>query len=92
MTAYRRNNAAHPIEQIGEKLRAMMPDRSQQDRRQEQELSGSGDRRRKRGPGRVFFRSCLAIWYKAWAGGVVFPSQKCCRHIRTPSVPKGNCP
>lgn len=25
MTAYRRNNAAHPIEQIGEKLRAMMP-------------------------------------------------------------------
>ena len=25
MTAYRRNNAAHPIEQVGEKLRAMMP-------------------------------------------------------------------
>ncbi len=25
MTAYRRNNAAHPIEQTGEKLRAMMP-------------------------------------------------------------------
>jgi len=25
MTAYRRNNAAHGIEQIGEKLRAMMP-------------------------------------------------------------------
>lgn len=25
MTAYRRNNAAHPIEQVGAKLRAMMP-------------------------------------------------------------------
>ena len=25
MTAYRRNNAAHPIEQVGEKLRGMMP-------------------------------------------------------------------
>lgn len=25
MTAYRRNNAAHPIEQVGEKLRSMMP-------------------------------------------------------------------
>ncbi|MFC6670478.1 ketol-acid reductoisomerase [Marinobacterium aestuariivivens] len=25
MTAYRRNNAAHPIEQVGERLRAMMP-------------------------------------------------------------------
>ncbi|RME36298.1 MAG: ketol-acid reductoisomerase [Deltaproteobacteria bacterium] len=25
MTAHRRNNAAHPIEQVGEKLRAMMP-------------------------------------------------------------------
>ena len=25
MTAWRRNNAAHPIEQVGEKLRAMMP-------------------------------------------------------------------
>ena len=25
MTAARRNNAAHPIEQVGEKLRAMMP-------------------------------------------------------------------
>jgi ketol-acid reductoisomerase len=25
MTAYRRNNAAHPIEQTGGKLRAMMP-------------------------------------------------------------------
>jgi ketol-acid reductoisomerase len=25
MTAYRRNNAAHPIEQVGNKLRAMMP-------------------------------------------------------------------
>lgn len=25
MTAYRRNNAAHPIEQVGTKLRAMMP-------------------------------------------------------------------
>jgi len=25
MTAYRRNNAAHPIESVGEKLRAMMP-------------------------------------------------------------------
>lgn len=25
MTAYRRNNAAHPIEKVGEKLRAMMP-------------------------------------------------------------------
>jgi ketol-acid reductoisomerase len=25
MTAYRRNNAAHPIEEVGEKLRAMMP-------------------------------------------------------------------
>ena len=25
MTAYRRNNAAHPIEQVGGKLRAMMP-------------------------------------------------------------------
>ncbi|MBV1874424.1 MAG: ketol-acid reductoisomerase [Gammaproteobacteria bacterium] len=25
MTAYRRNNAAHPIEAVGEKLRAMMP-------------------------------------------------------------------
>lgn len=25
MTAYRRNNAAHPIEQVGEKLRTMMP-------------------------------------------------------------------
>jgi ketol-acid reductoisomerase len=25
MTARRRNNAAHPIEQVGEKLRAMMP-------------------------------------------------------------------
>ena len=25
MTAYRRNNAAHPIEQVGEQLRAMMP-------------------------------------------------------------------
>jgi len=25
MTAWRRNNAAHPIEQVGEKLRGMMP-------------------------------------------------------------------
>jgi ketol-acid reductoisomerase len=25
MTAYRRNNAAHPIEQVGERLRSMMP-------------------------------------------------------------------
>jgi len=25
MTAWRRNNAAHPIEQTGAKLRAMMP-------------------------------------------------------------------
>jgi ketol-acid reductoisomerase len=25
MTAWRRNNAAHEIEQVGEKLRAMMP-------------------------------------------------------------------
>jgi len=25
MTAYRRNNAAHPIEQVGAKLRGMMP-------------------------------------------------------------------
>ena len=25
MTAYRRNNAAHPIEQVGAKLRSMMP-------------------------------------------------------------------
>ncbi len=25
MTAYRRNNAAHPIEQVGAKLREMMP-------------------------------------------------------------------
>jgi ketol-acid reductoisomerase len=25
MTAYRRNNAAHPIEQTGSKLRSMMP-------------------------------------------------------------------
>jgi len=25
MTAYRRNNAAHPIEKVGEELRAMMP-------------------------------------------------------------------
>jgi ketol-acid reductoisomerase len=25
MTANRRNNAAHPIEQVGERLRAMMP-------------------------------------------------------------------
>jgi len=25
MTAHRRNNAAHPIEKTGEKLRAMMP-------------------------------------------------------------------
>ena len=25
MTAWRRNNAAHPIEQVGEKLRSMMP-------------------------------------------------------------------
>ena len=25
MTAWRRNNAAHPIEETGEKLRAMMP-------------------------------------------------------------------
>ena len=25
MTAARRNNAAHPIEQVGEKLRGMMP-------------------------------------------------------------------
>ena len=25
MTAYRRNNAAHPIEIVGEKLRSMMP-------------------------------------------------------------------
>jgi ketol-acid reductoisomerase len=25
MTAYRRNNAAHPIEQVGARLRSMMP-------------------------------------------------------------------